>query len=87
MSDFAKLFQTENGQILVTIDWDEDAECQVVNVRGEDRHGIGAVFKMSGWDGNATGAQIAFDAVDQAAAETHARSFVAMLDHFVGDAA
>lgn len=86
MSVFAKLFQTENGQILVTIDWDEDADCQVVNVRGEDRHGIGAVFKMSGWDDDATGAQIAFDAIDQTVAETHAKSFVDMLDRFVGDA-
>lgn len=86
MSEFAKLFQTANGQILVTIDWDEDADCQVVNVRGEDRHGIGATFKMSGWDDDATGAQTAFEAVDQAVAEKHAKSFVAMLDRFVGDA-
>jgi hypothetical protein len=85
MSDFAKLFRTANGQILVTIDWDEDIEQLVITVRGEDRHGIGATFKMSGWYGDDENAvREAFDAIDQAAAETHAKSFADMLDGLVG---
>ncbi len=80
---FAKVFETPHGQLLVTIDWDDDAEIDVINVRGASRHGVMPELKASGWEDAATGARITFDAFDQEAAERHAKGFADMLDRFV----
>lgn len=82
---FAKLFDTPDGQILVTIDWDDDDEVDVVNIRAASRHGIVPAMKLGGWPDDEAGARKAFEAIGQDEAERQARSFAAMLDKFVSE--
>lgn len=84
---FAKLFNTPDGQILVTIDWDDDNEVGVVNIRAASRHGVVPAMKLGGWPDDVAGARKAFDAIGQADADRHARSFADMLDHFLSESA
>jgi hypothetical protein len=81
---FAKLFDTPHGQLLVTIDFDDDADCDVVTLRCASRHGVVPAMKMSGWDDD-TGAAKAFAAIEQEHAENHARSLAAMLDGLMAE--
>lgn len=87
LEPFAKLFDTPDGQILVTIDWDDDDEKDVVNIRAAARHGIVPAMKLGGWPEDEAGARNAFDAIGQAEADKQARSFAAMIDSLIAERA
>jgi hypothetical protein len=65
---FAKLFETPHGQLLVTRDYDavEDKYELVV------RNGDGTVFRMSGWEDDEASSREGLAKTDQAMADKHA---------------
>ncbi len=65
---FAKLFDTPHGQLLVTRDYDAGEDKYELVVRNGD----GTEFRMSGWEDDETASLDELAKTDQAMAEKHA---------------
>lgn len=83
---FAKLFQTQHGQLLATLDTDENGD-PCVRLRGEERHGMEAVSVLS-WghksQASLEASQAAFDSIGQEKAEETAAEIASALESIGG---
>jgi hypothetical protein len=75
MAKFAKLLETPHGQLLATLDYEDDEHRMVL--RGESRNGIIPSYTFTFED--QTAQQAALEALDQASADNLARALNALL--------
>ena len=83
MSAFAKLFDTPDGQLLVTKEFDDGEENPYrISMRSEDQHGVDPSIAF-GWATDLERDE-AFDSVDQARADKTAAELTATVRNFMG---
>lgn len=78
MSDFAKLFDTPHGQLLVFMEDGDDEP--VIRVIGAVYEGVQPSATLSGWPNDEEGQQAAFDSIGQEQANNLASDFRSMLE-------
>jgi len=69
---FAKLFDTPHGQLLAFMDTEDDEP--VVVLKGEPRNGVLPSVTLSGYSDEEVGQKREFEAIDQAKADSTAKS-------------
>lgn len=79
MTEFAKLFATPHGQLLVFLDETEEGD-PAITVKGAPVRGVNPTAKMSGWTDGEAGQLRNFSKIDQEHADMLAQQLFASAD-------
>lgn len=81
MSVWARIFDTANGQLLVTVEYDDADDTYGIRVRYDDPDGVSVSATPGGWPSRDRAVQ-AFNETDQQCAEDFAAALAGMCGKF-----